>query len=340
MPTPLRAHAATHIGLVHDRNEDGFTVTETDEGGTLLLVCDGMGGMGRGDEASAVAVRTIVERMSSVDGLPPERMRSALRRADRAVRSALYDPQRRTQPGSTAAMTYIFDGAAHVAWVGDSRAYLIRDDTVVDRTRDHKLVEELIDAGQLTREEARHSALAHVVTRALGGREPDDPPVVAATLGYPWKLRNGDTIMICSDGLSDLVLDDELPDMVAEGTPEDVVERLIATALERGGHDNVTVIVAVWDGPDWIEEEHATPVIEGREFGAGTAYEDSQSGDRVTKEISLIELLQRDNDPSDEVTQRMAALASAEPVETQTWWVAAALLLVAALMAIWIVLMR
>lgn len=262
MTLPLRVHAATHVGLVHHTNEDSWTVTPCDDGALLLLVCDGMGGMGRGDEASKLAVESIQESMLASRGLPPERMRQAIRAADVTVREVLC-AEHRGHPGSTAVMAYVIDGAAHVAWVGDSRAYLIRDHRVVERTRDHKLVEELVAAGQITPEEAKTSSLAHVVTRALGGRGPEESPVKPANLGHPWKLVHGDVILLCSDGLCDLVEDDELPALVEGLAPDRATEVLVETALERGGHDNITCIFARWEGATYKEDDVATPVMRG-----------------------------------------------------------------------------
>jgi protein phosphatase len=262
MPLPLRAHSLTHPGLHHPRNEDTFTVLPTNEGGLLLVVCDGMGGMGRGDEASKLAADVISAEMSRSEGVPADRMRMSLRIADQRVREELCEDGGEL-PGTTAVMVYVMDGAAHVAWVGDSRAYLIRDGQVVFRTRDHKLVEELVDAGQLTPEEARDSALAHVVTRALGGRSPSEPAVHPATLGYPWKLLHNDRIMLCSDGVCDLLEDDEIASLVEGASPAEAASRLLEASLMRGGHDNITCIVGVWDGASWVDDE-ATPVIAGQ----------------------------------------------------------------------------
>lgn len=257
----LRSHAQTDRGLIHDRNEDSWAIVNTDEGGRLLVVCDGMGGMGRGDEASRLAVDALVEAMTSqLEGTPTERMGAAIERADVQVRQQLCEDNG-SQPGSTVVMVYVLEGAAYVAWAGDSRAYLVRDGAIVDRTRDHKLVEDLIDAGQLSREEARHSTLAHVVTRALGGRSSSDPVVRAATLGYPWKLMHGDRVLVCSDGLSDLVEDDEIPALLEAGPPDQVTSALVDLANARGGHDNITCIMALWDGPSWEEDDVATPVM-------------------------------------------------------------------------------
>jgi serine/threonine protein phosphatase PrpC len=350
MSTDLRAHAATDRGLHHDRNEDSHALTETAEGGRLLLVCDGMGGMGRGDEASRIAVDAIVQAMHASKGLPPDRMRDALRRGDVIVRQELCDPDQAVQPGSTAVMVYVLDGAGHVAWVGDSRAYLFRGGAVVDRTRDHKLVEELVAAGQLTPQEARNSTLAHVVTRALGGRDVSEPPVSVATLGYPWKLQQGDRILVCSDGLTDLVEDEELPGLVAGDDLEEVTKRLISVALERGGHDNITVVLASWDGPSWVEEDHATPLMQGpREISplgmdpSDLSYDGLENAGRVTEEIDVAALAEVASqeadvhlDPADDDTT--AALPPPPPPAPERpspapWWTAAAALLLLALIA-------
>ena len=302
MTIPLRAHSATHVGLHHLRNEDAHAVMTTDEGGMLLVVCDGMGGMGRGDEASQLAIEVLGSTMEGEEGLPPDRMRAALRAADNRIRDELCEAVE--QPGATAVMVYVLEGIAHVAWVGDSRAYLVRGGQVLHRTRDHKLVEELVEAGQLTPEQARDSALAHVVTRALGGRSASEPPVHPATLGFPWRLQQGDQIVLCSDGVCDLMEDQELSTLIANATPAEGTARLVETALLRGGHDNITAIVAVWEGPSWHDEEGATPIIQhGRDVApARDHFRDTPSDGRVTDEIDLNELeamARRSRPPSD-----------------------------------------
>ncbi|MEZ4319162.1 MAG: protein phosphatase 2C domain-containing protein [Myxococcota bacterium] len=248
----------THIGLVHHTNEDSLTVFETPTG-QLLAVCDGMGGMGRGDEASAIAVRVLEEELSEAVGFAPERMESAVRAADIAIRKKLAVPG--NTPGSTAVLVHVDSGLAHVTWAGDSRAYLLRGGVVADRTRDHKLVNELVEAGELTEEEAKLSTLAHVVTKALGGRGPNEPPIRPDSLGHPWKLKTGDLILLCSDGLCDLVDDDELGPVVKGDTLSTDLDTLVQMALDRGGHDNITIILARWDGPDFDEEAQQTPVF-------------------------------------------------------------------------------
>ncbi len=286
MPLPLSVHGATDRGLVHDKNEDSWAIVDTDEGGRLLVVCDGMGGMGRGDEASQLAVEVLTAEMLSSSHMPPESLRSALRVADVRVRDALCN-EMTGLPGSTAVLVYVMDGAAHVAWVGDSRAYLLRGGKLIERTRDHKLVEELLDAGQITPEEAKHSTLAHVVTRALGGRGPDDPAVRPSTLDQPWRLDHGDRILLCSDGVCDLVTDDEIAGFIDDVEPATATDRLVQVSLERGGHDNITAIVAVWDGHSWVEDDAATPLQVQRLHAPDGGLDEVG---RVTEEIQLDDL--------------------------------------------------
>lgn len=241
-------HAVSDQGLVHHVQEDSWTVLRTGDAGDLYVVCDGMGGMGHGDEASQLAVRILTERLSGGMTDPAAEMSAALSAVDVQVRNELC-AHGRGLPGTTAVVAYVHDGIAHVGWVGDSRGYWIRDGHMLIRTRDHKLVEELVALGQLTAEEAKGSALAHVVTRAIGGRSPDDPAVEASVFA-PWKLEPGDCVLLCSDGLSDLVSDEEIAAATVGTTPKEASERLLRLALDRGGHDNITIITIHVPGGD------------------------------------------------------------------------------------------
>lgn len=257
---PLIVNSNTHIGLVHHTNEDSHTVLTPGDGALVMVVCDGMGGMGRGDEASKLAISTLTEELNTLGGEPSHRMLSALRQADKSVRESLCTE--RSMPGSTAVMAWVAEtGRAHVAWVGDSRCYWIRNGSVLDRTIDHKLVEELVKNGILTREEAKSSPQSHVVTRALGGRPPSDTVITPEALLHPWLLRNGDAILLCSDGLCDLVEDDEIASIVSTHGVDEALQRLQDLALERGGHDNITIILSKWTGADFEEDDAPTPMI-------------------------------------------------------------------------------
>lgn len=258
MGIQVRVHGASHPGVVHTRNEDSFAIVPTSDGGTLLLVCDGMGGMGRGDEASRLAVEELIRAFGEAPGDSPTRLRAAIASADHAVRAALC-AEGGGRAGSTVASAYVEGGKAHVAWVGDSRVYLVRGSEVVRRTKDHKLVQDLVDSGQLTAEEARRSALSSVITRALGGRPPDAPAVIPDGYETPWELARGDRLLLCSDGLSDLVTDQELGRLLHTKTPPAACEVLIGTAIARGGHDNITIVVASVHDTDAITEAPPPP---------------------------------------------------------------------------------
>ena len=242
-------------------------------------------------------------------------MRAAIREADARIRNELTNPGDSSQPGSTAVMVWVHGAVAYVGWVGDSRAYLIRGSEVVGRTRDHKLVEDLVEAGQMTAADARNSSLAHVVTRALGGKGPLDPGVKPANLASPWRLMHGDRILVCSDGLTDLVEDSELPTLFIDEDLEATSQRMVDTANERGGHDNITCVVAVWDGPDWVDD--------------GTLLDDEEEeeaeAEPTSPEIDLVEV------GSAVVAQPpdMGGIAR----ELMPWWIAAAVLLLCALIA-------
>lgn len=249
VPLVLRHHAVSHVGLQSRRNEDAYTIASVADG-VLFIVCDGMGGMGRGDQASQLATRVLSETFAALpaDMDPPARLDRAIGEADTVVRRQLCGDGR-GWAGTTAVLVFLTGDQAYVAWVGDSRAYLVRRGAVVERTRDHKLLQELVDQGQITPDEARRSTLSSVITRSLGGRPASAPPVVASQLG-PWRLEVGDKLVLCSDGLCDLVSDGELPGLVADRSVRFAADNAVRTALERGGHDNVTVMVVACDHPD------------------------------------------------------------------------------------------
>lgn len=264
MQAELAIFSKTDPGLVHHKNEDSSAVVKTADGAVVLVVCDGMGGMGRGDEASASAVATIRQRLISATGHPAARMTEAIVAADREIRRTLC-AQGPGMPGSTAVMVFVQGGYAHVSWVGDSRAYWVRGQAVLDRTQDHKLVDELVRAGELSPEEARHSVLGHVVTRALGGRDLREPDVAPAHIHDPWAFESGDVFVVCSDGVCDLVNDDEMPGLVIGRSVEEAADAIVQISLDRGGHDNITVIIGRWEGPTPTSRDtgfHAPPTLD------------------------------------------------------------------------------
>ena len=258
MLVDLTVYGQTDVGLVREKNEDAYVVADLTGGsvlaeqriarfavgqrGVLLAVSDGLGGHKAGEVASALVVETIRRSIArrapstveEVDAL----MEEAAKRANRAVWEAARCPGRE-EMGATLTAVFIHGPTAHVAEVGDSRAYLLRGGEIVQITRDQSYVQLLIDAGALTPEEAQHCAFRNVIVQAMG-LEPD----VTVALGR-LELRQFDCLLLCSDGLSNKVSADELRSIVLMSKRLDAAcTRMIDLAKERGGEDNITAIVA------------------------------------------------------------------------------------------------
>jgi len=263
----VNVFARTDVGQIREHNEDNFLVadlTKRSRGllesnrqatvgafGQLFAVCDGMGGAAAGEVASQLAVDVIYERM--VEGLDQksEVGRDELaRRLVRAVETAGFrifqeakaDRSRRGM-GTTVTAATLMDDHLFFAQVGDSRGYILRDDVLTQVTRDQSLVNQLIEAGQLTAEEAETFEHNNIILQALGTSE-----TVQVDLTFV-ELRRGDVMLLCSDGLSGMVRFDDIREIMrTAGAPVDVCKALTERANLAGGHDNITVIIAVFDG--------------------------------------------------------------------------------------------
>ncbi len=260
----VRLFGRTDVGQIREHNEDNFLVAdltrksrslmETDriqgvaERGTVLGVCDGMGGAAAGEVASQLAVDIIYEKLSQGD--PPRNHDDLARRLVNAVEEAggrIFGEARadrtRRGMGTTATIAALLDARLFVAQVGDSRAYVLRGDKFVQVSRDQSLVNQLIEAGQLTEEEAETFEHNNIILQALGTAE-----TVQVDLTYV-DLRHGDTLLVCSDGLSGMVRADEMREvLLSNREPFDACKELVDRANRAGGHDNITVIVAVFEG--------------------------------------------------------------------------------------------
>ena len=244
----------SHPGLVRTNNEDsGFA------GPTLQLVADGVGGAAAGEVASAtVAYVTSALALAASRSAGPDLL-DVLARAvrvshDQLVIGTAQDPAR-TGMGTT--LTALLTDGEQVALVhvGDSRAYLLRDGELTQLTRDQTYVQTLVDAGVLTRDEVRHHPRRNVVLQAVDAERPAVPDLALVD------VRVGDRLLVCSDGLSDLVEDEEVRACLEQPSREDAVAALVAAALAAGGRDNVTCLVSdVEDGPRVVPD--------GRHFGA------------------------------------------------------------------------
>ena len=230
-----RYAAASNVGLLRKGNEDAAFA-----GRRLLAVADGMGGHAAGEVASA-AVIAALEQLDALGvnaGDPEVALREAVEDANSTLRDmAAADTELHGMGTTITAM--LTDGAhAWLAHVGDSRAYLLRDGELRQLTRDHTFVQQLVDEGRLAPEEASTHPQRNYITRALDGRDGVELDLERL------ELRPGDRVLLCSDGLSGVVSDASMAEVLAGSAPEDAVQRLIELALRGGGPDNITAIVA------------------------------------------------------------------------------------------------
>lgn len=219
------------VGLVRGHNEDSFLVRAP-----LFAVCDGMGGHAAGEVASSIAVSTIAEKAPA--GADDVLLGVAVEAANTAVMLGAEQGMGKPGMGCTASCCLIEEGKMAIAHVGDSRIYLLRHGSLVRVTHDHSYVEELVDSGQITADEARTHPSRSIITRALGS----DPDMYADH--FSLEVSNGDRVILCSDGLSSMIADSEIEALaVSSATPQQAADNLVAAALTAGGLDNVTVVV-------------------------------------------------------------------------------------------------
>ena len=222
----------TDVGCLRDHNEDSLVVTPP-----LFAVADGMGGHAAGEVASEIAVNVLADLAPShPDG---EALAHAVEQANTEIIRAAHEGRGREGMGTTMTAAMLEGERLVIAQVGDSRAYLLHQGQLQQLTRDHSLMADLIEAGQLTPEEARVHPQRSVITRALGS-DPNTHPDL-----YELNVETGDRLLICSDGLSSMVMDDVIEQTMRRiKDPQRCAAQLVNEAIAAGGHDNVTVIVA------------------------------------------------------------------------------------------------
>jgi protein phosphatase len=266
-PVIVHVFGRTDVGRTREHNEDAFVVADLTRGnatlqpevrthevgdrGTLFMVADGMGGAAAGEIASAMAIEVVLnelsDALSTADAPDTETYATILKRATAAANThihnyALEHPEFRGM-GTTATVACVLGDTIFLTQVGDSRAYLVRDGVAQQITKDQSLMQKLIEAGEITEEEAELSERRNIILQALG---PESNIKVDLTFQ---KIRLGDVLVLCSDGLSGQVRTEEIARAVVEETDlMAVCKRLIDRANENGGPDNITVIAARFDG--------------------------------------------------------------------------------------------
>ena len=229
--TQLMWGARSDVGCIRPHNEDSYLVQSP-----LFCVCDGMGGHAAGEVASSIAVETIAK--TAPQSADAARLAAAVEAANAAVIEAALNGLGKPGMGCTATCAYIENDTLAIAHVGDSRAYLLHEGTLIRVTRDHSYVEELVDAGEITADEARVHPNRSVITRALGS----DPAMYADH--FTLHIEEGDRLILCSDGLSSMIPDSDIENIATQSSTAQIcVDNLVDAALVAGGHDNVTVVV-------------------------------------------------------------------------------------------------
>ncbi len=241
------AEGCSDCGRVREHNEDTYRI-DAERG--LFVVADGMGGHACGEVASALAVETIFKTLLDGKGKTGTWNADALQTAIELANTTIYqdaqaNPERKGM-GTTLTFLCWVRCRFYFGHVGDSRAYRLRGQELIQLTRDHTWVDMQVRAGVLSRQEAEHARMRHVLVKSLGTQPWIDPDIV------PVDVEPKDRFLLCSDGLSDLVEHDDLRNILAgDGTPAEVAGRLVEKANAGGGRDNITAVVIDCYGNKW-----------------------------------------------------------------------------------------
>jgi serine/threonine protein phosphatase PrpC len=236
----------TDVGLLRTNNEDSFLYWEPDSEdafarkGRLAIVADGMGGYEGGQEASRIAVETVQHLYDTAfEGDPQQALVDAFDAAHAKIQVYGLEHPEFSGMGTTCTALAIVDHHLYFAHVGDSRLYLVRDGSASKLTRDHSYVGRLVEAGLVRPEDAESHPQRHILTAALGSGQDVIPDIAQHAI----PIQTGDILILCSDGLWGLVSDRELASAVSSNPPAEACSALVKMALDRGGPDNITVLI-------------------------------------------------------------------------------------------------
>ncbi|HWE42086.1 MAG TPA: Stp1/IreP family PP2C-type Ser/Thr phosphatase [Gemmatimonadaceae bacterium] len=250
--------ARSDVGMIRAGNEDSFH-SKVDETGGIFIVADGMGGHAAGEVASEMAVEILRDQLSALRDLhdrnAADKVMNALRGANLAIYNRTVTETDKQGMGTTASVLIISGRRYLIGQVGDSRIYLLRDGALRQLTKDHSYVQEQVDAGFLTPEQARYHPYSNVITRCVGASDDVEPDTFAG------ETRDGDIFLVASDGLTGMVDDRRLQQLLsARAEPQRIVDSLIAEANGRGGLDNITAILVQVRGTG--DSGDASPTVE------------------------------------------------------------------------------
>lgn len=237
----MKTFSKTDVGMIREVNQDFVFVSERPIGSlpNLLVVADGMGGHKAGEYASKFAVEVVKQELAqSTEDNPEAMMKNAIISANQKLRETARGDSRFQGMGTTLVVATVIDRTLYFANVGDSRLYLLNED-IKQLSKDHSLVQEMVRLGGINQEEAKHHPDKNIITRAVGGREKVEVDF------FEYRLKKGDIILMCTDGLSNMVEDDEILRIVKNSRDVvEMVEQLIERAKNNGGNDNIGVVVA------------------------------------------------------------------------------------------------
>lgn len=237
----MKIFSKTDSGKVRKENQDAYFADKTADEAAFAVVCDGMGGANAGNVASEIAVKRISEYVikSYRDGMTAEDIEKTVRNAIVSANIELYDMSvndpKLSGMGTTVVLAFVKDGTAVIAHVGDSRIYLVNGG-ITQLTRDHSVVQSLIESGKITPEDAKFHPRKNVITRALGAEE--EVAVDTARL----KLNEGETLLLCTDGLTNFLDDSDILETFKNTDIALTTESLVEKANQNGGGDNITVV--------------------------------------------------------------------------------------------------
>lgn len=235
----LRVGSATDVGMRRDHNEDAFATFEAEDGGLVLVVADGMGGHLAGEVASEMAIEILRRELARPADDPSAALRAAIELANQEIWNEAARDAEKAGMGSTIVAAIVRGNQVYLANAGDSPAYLVRGGQTDQITHDHGLVAEQVEAGVIREEDAEHHPFRHILTRCLGAEANVEVEVYP-----PRELQAGDVLVLCSDGLTEHVKKQEVAALVEAPDPDEAAKGLIEVANQRGGHDNITVVVA------------------------------------------------------------------------------------------------
>ncbi|MGN1080655.1 MAG: Stp1/IreP family PP2C-type Ser/Thr phosphatase [Acutalibacteraceae bacterium] len=239
----MRIVSKSDIGRMRRTNQDAYAAGELTGNIAWAVVCDGMGGANGGNIASQTAVKVISEKITNnlVGGMNSSAIKSLLNTAIYTANLNVFDMAKSVETlsgmGTTVVAAIICDDVLHIAHAGDSRAYIISGDTIKQITKDHSIVQHMVELGQITSEEAKVHPKKNVITRALGVEE----TIQVDYTEIPF--NDGDIIMLCTDGLSNFIDSKQVMEILNSSNFYEFSDRLVDTANKNGGGDNITVVV-------------------------------------------------------------------------------------------------